>query len=268
MSITRRVYFSVPTTTWYDDEKIGLADFQQNLIEGLAEKVDEFGYKVQVFARFGINSDPELAATKWSYEGVERVMRRSVGAVFIGLPRWILNTPEGQWRMATEYSYFEAGMAVTLGLPRLVVVEEDLLDRVVFNMSYEFIASVPQGAGLAWLESPEFNSAFHGWQNRLKERRDVFLGYCSSSAGLAKNIKLYLQHLGATVLDWQTDFVPGSTILEQIPIRLAGSVRLPSQFGGLPSPLAPHQQDCQCLFHFSQHLKVLFSTHEIFSYVL
>ncbi len=216
MSITRRIYFSVPTTTWRDDQEIGLTDFQQHLIEGLAKKVDELGYTVQVFARFGIPSDPTIAATKWSYEKVERVMRRCVGAVFIGLPRWILTTPADVWRLATEYSYFEAGMAVTLGLSRLVVVEEALLDRVVFSKSYEFIASVPQGAGPAWLESPAFQHAFQGWQQRLEERRDIFLGYCSSSTGLAKNIKLYLQHQGATVLDWQTDFVPGGTILEQI----------------------------------------------------
>jgi hypothetical protein len=143
-------------------------------------------------------------------------MRRCVGAVFIGLPRWILTTPAGQWRLATEYSYFEAGMAVTLGLSRLVVVEEALLDRVVFSKSYEFIASVPQDAGPDWLESPAFQHAFQGWQSRIGQHRDVFLGYSGKSAGLAKNIKQYLALLGVTVLDWKTDFVPGTTILEQI----------------------------------------------------
>jgi hypothetical protein len=46
--------------------------------------------------------------------------------------------------------------------------------------------------------------------------RDVFLGYCSSSRATAASLKNFLQSTGAAVLDWQTDFIAGRSILAQI----------------------------------------------------
>ena len=57
------------------------------------------------------------------------------------------------------------------------MVEDSLLDRVVFSKDYEFIASFPQGAGSAWLESPQFKNAFQGWQSQIGQYHEVFLGY-------------------------------------------------------------------------------------------
>jgi predicted nucleotide-binding protein len=57
---------------------------------------------------------------------------------------------------------------------------------------------------------------FGYWKEALDERVDVFLGYCSRSKAIAEKINRYLQSLGAKVLDWETDFIPGRTILEQI----------------------------------------------------
>jgi predicted nucleotide-binding protein len=51
---------------------------------------------------------------------------------------------------------------------------------------------------------------------QLRQRRDVFLGYCSSSRETAAALKHFLQSDGATVLDWQTDFIAGRSILAQI----------------------------------------------------
>ena len=58
----------------------------------------------------------------------------------------------------------------------------------------------------------------------MDERRDVFLGYSSLSKKTAAVIKRYLLSLGARVLDWQTDFIPGRTILEQIEQAAARSI--------------------------------------------
>jgi hypothetical protein len=215
MNITRRIYFSLPTTAWHDDKEIGLTAAQIDLIKGLAQKINQLDYTVEVFARLGITDSP-TATTKWSYGMVDHVMRQCVGAVFIGLPRWILSTPAGPMRLATEYSFYEAGVAVTLGLPRLVLREEGLLERVVFKNEHEFNVTVPQNAGAAWLDSPKFHDALQGWKTHLDRHRDVFLGYSGKSVGLAKNLKQYLLHLGATVLDWKTDFAGASMILERI----------------------------------------------------
>jgi hypothetical protein len=44
-----------------------------------------------------------------------------------------------------------------------------------------------------------------------------FLGYCGSSTGTARKLKRFLEKdLDVTVLDWQTDFAPGRSILQRI----------------------------------------------------
>ena len=148
MRITRRIYFSVPTRVWNGTDYVDLTSAQQDLIRGLADKIKQIGYAVEVFAQLGIATSL-TAMTSWTYEDVDRVMRHCVGAVFIGLPRWILTTAGNQqWRMATEFSYYEAGVAVTLGLPRLVLAEDGLLARAVFDMAYkDWIATFPENAG-------------------------------------------------------------------------------------------------------------------------
>jgi predicted nucleotide-binding protein len=57
---------------------------------------------------------------------------------------------------------------------------------------------------------------FGYWLALLNQRQDVFLGYSSKSEVTAAAIKRYLLSLSAKVLDWQTDFIPGRTILDQI----------------------------------------------------
>jgi hypothetical protein len=228
MSITRRIFFSLPYTTSRNGNEIGLSDLQRGLAEHLAFKVKSMGYAVEAFLSRGITVSP-ASAKSWTYQGVEELMRRCIGAVFVGMPRWIFKVPEAEWRLATEYSHFEAGMAVTLGLPRLVIVEEGLSHRAVFDPKHEFISWCPQEAGPAWLESGEFANALNGWKHGLDQHRDVFLGYSGKSSGLAKNVKLYLTSLGVTVLDWKTDFVPGGAVFDQIretALRCSGGIFL------------------------------------------
>jgi predicted nucleotide-binding protein len=87
-----------------------------------------------------------------------------------------------------------------------------------------YVGEFAPDADLGWLHTDEFRVPFRYWQNLLDERRDVFLGYCSSSATTAAAIKRFLLSLGAKVLDWQTDFIPGRTILDQIEQAAARSI--------------------------------------------
>jgi CAP12/Pycsar effector protein, TIR domain len=146
------------------------------------------------------------------------VVRRCVGAVIIGLPRWVFSTREGERKLPTEFCHYEGALAFTLGLPMLVVVQEDVQRRVVFDSSYRgHVGEFPQTADRAWLGTNNFLAPVRYWKEELDKRRDVFLGYCSSSQGTARNVKRFLQaDVGATVLDWQTDFLPGRSILQQI----------------------------------------------------
>jgi predicted nucleotide-binding protein len=79
------------------------------------------------------------------------------------------------------------------------------------------LIALPKGADRSFFESPKFLRPFENWKKRVRDRSDVFLGYCSKSGGTADNIKTYLSgELKASVLDWAEDFRPAGTILERI----------------------------------------------------
>jgi predicted nucleotide-binding protein len=76
---------------------------------------------------------------------------------------------------------------------------------------------IPEKPSPKWLTTDAFQVPFKYWREQLELRRDVFLGYCSSSAAVAQNIKEFLTHgLGLSVLDWAKDFDPATSILHQI----------------------------------------------------
>jgi hypothetical protein len=120
--------------------------------------------------------------------------------------------------LPTEYCHYEAAIARTLGLPLLILAQDNLMRRVVFDMQFgPYIGVFPEGADRSWLNTKEFEVCFAHWRAQLENRRDVFLGYCGASSGTARNLRRFLeQEIGATVLDWQRDFRPGRSILEEI----------------------------------------------------
>lgn len=78
------------------------------------------------------------------------------------------------------------------------------------------ITRLPLDATSDWVESPEFTKRFTAWCHALDARRDVFLGYCSKSAGIAAQIQLLLQRHGARVRNWAMDFRSGVSILNEL----------------------------------------------------
>ncbi len=95
--------------------------------------------------------------------------------------------------MPTEFCHYEGAIARTLGLPTLVLVQEDVVRRGIFTASFGgYVGEIPAAADRTWLASDDFRVAFKYWLNDLAYRRDVFLGYCSSSAGTAQNLKRFL----------------------------------------------------------------------------
>jgi hypothetical protein len=210
MPFTKRVSVIMPFDQW-------LSGGQNNLKWGIVDEIEALGYETEIF--FDPRGKPSLAAAKaWSASEADRVIRRCVGAVLIGMPRWSFSTPEGAVNLPTEFCYYEGALAYTLRLPILVLVQENVLRRVVFDHSYDgYVGEFPETADRTWLTSNAFRVPFGLWNQQLEQRRDIFLGYCSSSEPTAKALKRFLQdELKVTVLDWSTDFAPGSSILEQI----------------------------------------------------
>jgi hypothetical protein len=189
---------------------------QNDLKWAIVKEIEGLGYEAQVFG--GPAGGLGLAAgTGWSLTEVDRVMRRCCGAALIGFPKWKMRIGEREILLPTEYCHYEGAVAYTYGLPILAAVEQGVEPRVVFNWSAGLeIISIPQTAETAWLQGDAFRKPFETWKKKLERRRDVFLGYASSSRGLADNIKRFLKDLGVKTLDWHDDFAPGNSILDQV----------------------------------------------------
>jgi len=218
VSITRRIYVSLPADPW-------LSKNINELKWGIVEEIEKLGYTPEIFTN--PKGRPGLASAKaWNPREADEIARRCVGAAVLGMPRWNFQDHEGEpVLLPTEFNHYEGALARTLGLPTLVLVQRDVRRRVVFDMSFGgYVGEFDADANLSWLHTDEFRVPFSYWRELLKQRRDIFLGYCSSSKTTAAAIKRYLRSLGAEVLDWQTDFIPGRTILDQIEEAAARSI--------------------------------------------
>lgn len=209
MAPTRRVFVSMPADRW-------LTPGQNALKWGIVEEIEALGVTTEIF--YDPRGKPSLAAgSAWTAAGADAVARRCVGLVVIGMPRWLFRDDDGLVHLPTEYNHYEGAIAYTLGLPMLVLVQKDVLRRVVFDPSYHgYVGEMSPSAGPAWLKTSDFRVPFRYWKDELGKRRDVFLGYCSTSGATAKTLKHFMtKELGVTVLDWRS-FKPGRTILQQI----------------------------------------------------
>ena len=208
--VARRIYVSMPADPW-------LPDNLNHLKWAIVDEIAKLDYIPEIFTN--PRGMPGLASSKvWSPGTADEIARRCTGAVILGMPRWKFQDEIGQPALLpTEFNHYEGALARTLGLPTLVLVQKDVRRRVVFDSSFGgYVGEFDADADARWLHTDEFRVPFQYWKELLVERRDVFLGYCSASQATAAAIKDYLMSLGAKVLDWQTDFLPGRTILDQI----------------------------------------------------
>jgi hypothetical protein len=219
VTITRRIYVSLPADQW-------LPDHLNELKWGIVDEIAKLGFTPEIFTNpkghVGLAS-----ARSWHPRDADEIARRCVAAAIVGMARWQFRdqVTDQPVLLPTEFNHYEGALARTLRLPTLVLVQKDVLRRVVFDMSYAgYVGEFPPDADVRWLHTTEFKVPFGYWKAALNERRDVFLGYSSRSQNAAEAIKRYLLSIGTRVLDWQTDFIPGSSILEQIDQAAARSI--------------------------------------------
>lgn len=218
LPITRRIYLSLPADPW-------LPPNLNELKWGIVGEIEKLGYTPEIFCN--PKGTRGLASPiGWNPRDADAIARRCVGAAIIGLARWRFQDVDGhQALLPTEFNHYEGALARTLGLPTLVLVQHDVKRRVVFDMSFGgYVGEIDPDADVKWLHSENFRVPFLYWKDLLDQRRDVFLGYSSKSEETADAIKRYLTSIGARVLDWKSDFIPGRTILEQIEAAAARSV--------------------------------------------
>jgi Predicted nucleotide-binding protein containing TIR-like domain len=208
MPFTRRVFVSTPETPRNGGHK----DLKREIIS----KIEEAGYRVELFDNLKAKSS--MASDRpWSLGRLHQVVSCCVGAVIIGLPRWIVAIDGKKVHLASELCHLEGGVAYELDLPLFVLADELVRDRGIFKEGEEFfVVCVPRSAGAKWLRTPDFSQRFDIWIDKLRKRRDIFLGYCGCASSTARAVERFLNELGATVLDWKADFAPSNMILSQI----------------------------------------------------
>lgn len=176
-------------------------------------KIEDAGYEPQEFWQSGL-----AANMAWNFANVDRVMRRCVGAVVIGFPRWTIpDAKSGPLGFIGEYNHYEGAVANCLGLPLLLLAEQGVANQgIVWTGGGKTISYIPQDADESFVDQEEFGRRFAAWRDEVNNRKDVFLGYCSQNSGTAALIQTRLQAAGCSVLNYQMDFRAGSSILGEI----------------------------------------------------
>lgn len=212
IKVFRRVFFSM-------NADANLTQEQNTLKWGIVDRVIALGYIPEIFTPPPERRMRGLATRLgWSFDAVEKVMRRCSGHIIIGMPRWRISADAQETFLPTEFHHYEGAISYTLRLPTLVMADSAVIDRVVFDRRMgRYIVELPGNGASEWLEGNALCNALDDWNDEMKRRRDVFLGYSSSSRGIAHALKRFIEkEVGAEVLDWLDDFVPSDTILSQI----------------------------------------------------
>lgn len=135
MSIERRVYLSVTSSR-------NLGPRRRGIKAAIIKKIRDAGYSPQEFLEMGIAAD--LA---WSFDNVDRVMRQCVGAMVLGFSRWTVSDDGFTRRLISDYNNYEGAVALTLGLPLMIIAEEGVESRgIVWTGGGRTITHLPDDA--------------------------------------------------------------------------------------------------------------------------
>ena len=208
MSLNRRIFISAPRDVRLDPPRIAIK-------RAIVEEVRNAGYEPQIFLT-PEGGEGLAAGAGWSIVEVDRVARRCVGAVLIGLPFWRSTLDDRDVWLPSDYCAYEGAVARTLGLP-VLAISVGIEARGVFDdHAPVHTVSAPPQDDLSWLQSSRFRGPFARWARDVDDQRDVFLGYCSKSRETAERIQDQLREMGASVLNWEVDFRAGRSILGEI----------------------------------------------------
>jgi hypothetical protein len=207
-----RAFISVPDNRHLDSRR-------KRLKESVIRFVASQDFEVVGFEPEQFGTGLPVNREDWTLDKAIRLMQRCDGAIVLALARMHVSVGgahQATTALTTAYNHLEGALALALHLPVLVLFEENM-DRTGIFASGIKPATIPSGATRNWTNSATFTGHAAAWMSRVRERRDVFLGYCSKADPCASSIRAYLEARGYTVLDWARDFrKAGALILEEI----------------------------------------------------
>lgn len=196
-----RIFISVPIDGHLSARQLALK-------HAILEQIKREGFEPQECFTSGL---PLRMA--YNFANAREVMDRCQGAAILAFARW----KSGTGAVPTVWNHYEGAMALTLHKETFVVTEEMVhADGITWSGAGQVIVKIPTRAGVKWLSTSNYESHFRAWADAVKGRKDIFLGYSSKACATAKDISNFLLSIGVTVRDWEIDFHPGGTILDEI----------------------------------------------------
>ena len=115
--VKHRIFVSVPMDTHLDER-------HNRIVEAVLKLVREAGFEPQRFLHEGLP-----ASMGWNFQTLDEVMRRCVGAIVFASPRRKFDYDNlRKVVLPTEWNHYEGAVAITLGLPTLIMVEKGTAD--------------------------------------------------------------------------------------------------------------------------------------------
>jgi len=205
MPVPYRVFISAPRRTVLPPEKLAIKNRVIELIEAA-------GFEAELMGSRG-----SFADEPWTFDNVPRVVARCQGAFILGLAREEFYSAEWVMRFLTGFSHYEGAVAHMLHLPTLLMREDRVENRgIVYAGGGQNILLMPPDVDVDWLDTGAFMQPFDAWKAEVSARYSVLLGYSDGARATAAALKALLEKLGVRVMDAQTDFQPGTTVLERV----------------------------------------------------
>jgi hypothetical protein len=153
----------------------------------------------------------------YTFSAARDIMNRCHGVLVMAFAQW--SDPSGAgWALPGVWNHFEGAFAVALRKEILVITETNVAEVGITwsGGGGQLILAAPPGSGPDWLDSPYAKPQIEAWIQAVKRVNDVFLAYSSKARATANDISKFLSSRGVSIRDWELDFAPGSTILEEL----------------------------------------------------
>ena len=201
----KRVYVSVPRDQNLDQRQTIL---KHAILDGLRSK----GIEPQEFQVSGLP-----LRSPYTFEAVRDIMARCHGALILAFARWRDPTGAESVAMPTVWNHFEGAFALALKKEILVITEQHVAqDGITWSGGGQIVLYAPSDAAPNWLETAYAKRQIDAWVEAVKRTDDVFLAYSSKARATANDIGKFLSSRGVAVRDWEIDFAPGATILDEL----------------------------------------------------
>jgi hypothetical protein len=205
MEQPKRVFLSVPRDHHLDDR-------QKALKSALLELLQDKGIEPQEFQVSGL---PRRKA--YTLEAVREIMSRCHGVLILAFVRWHDPSTKQKLALPTVWNHFEGAFAIALRKEILVITEDAVAeDGITWRGGGQIVLSAPASADGTWLRIKDTKTQLDAWIEAVRETKDVFLAFSSKARATANDIQTFLTNHGVSILNWEHDFSPGPTIMEEL----------------------------------------------------